>query len=64
MEKFKELSIEEMQEVDGGTVLTGIGITYTVRSVASGLWEIAKWPYETLAGWYEYGKDSVQCDCK
>lgn len=30
-----------MQEVEGG-VLTGIGITNTVRSVASGLWEIAK----------------------
>jgi len=62
MENFKELSLEEMQEIDGG-VLTGIGITQHVRSLVSGLWEAAKWSYESVVGWYEFGKDSVKCDC-
>jgi hypothetical protein len=63
MDKFKVLNLEEMREVDKGKVLTGIGITQHVRSLVSGLWEAAKWSYESVVGWYEFGKDSVKCDC-
>ena len=48
----------------GGLILTGIGISITVRSIASGAWEVIKWQYETIVGYYEMGKDTVNCECK
>jgi len=37
MDNFKELSLEEMREVDKGKVLTGIGIPQHARFIASGI---------------------------
>jgi len=40
MEKFKELSIEEMQEVDGGAIFSPLLFTETIADFMAGVAEV------------------------